>query len=115
MKSVTGGVKQRLFYSHTIGPTCIYGTDIDADCVLEDGDGSLVILSITHTKPDSRGHSNENKFQLKLGELWLHKTYNIDTRMAIVVGGRLENWLPWCIEAFKLFFDDAIFEWGTRL
>ena len=111
VKSVTGGVKQRLFYSDTLGPKRRFGTDIDADCVLEDRDRSLVILSITHTKPDSKGHSNENKFQLKLGELWLQKTYDIDTRMAIVVGGSLENWLPWCLEAFKLFFDDAIFEW----
>lgn len=111
IKKVTGGKSERLFYSVTLGPVKRFGADMDSDCVLKDSKGNLVILSVTHTKPDSKGHSNENKFQLKLGELWLQKTYNPKTRVAIVVGGNQHDWLPWCLEAFKLFFDDAIFEW----
>lgn len=105
---------ERLFYDDTLGPKIRHGVDMQVDCVLTDKDDSKVILSITHTKPDSKGHSNENKFQLKLGELWLHKTYNPKTRVAIVVGGKKEDWLPWCLEAFKLFFDEAIFQWEEK-
>lgn len=109
--NLTGAKSERLFYEDNLGPKKRFGADLQTDCVLTDKDGTKVILSITHTKPDSRGHSNENKFQLKLGELWLFKTYDPAIRIGIVVGGKKEDWLPWCLEAFKLFFDAAIFQW----
>lgn len=111
VKKLTGGKSERLLYEDKLGPKNRFGAYLQTDCVLTDDDGSKVILSITHTKPDSKGHSNENKFQLKLGELWLFKTYNPAIRVGIVVGGKMEDWLPWCLEAFKLFFDIAIFQW----
>jgi len=45
---------------------------IQADIVLPSSRHPEVILSITHTKPDTFGHSNENKFQLNPHEQAAH-------------------------------------------
>ena len=45
-----------------------------------------VIVSVTYTNPDTRGHSNENKLQLKLGELALLKGAFPDSRMRFSSG-----------------------------
>lgn len=84
---------------------------LQSDCVLACGTDKELIFSVTHTRPDSPGHSNENKFQLKLGEMWLWKTHKPNRRVVIVLCGREDQWLPWCLTAFKFFFDDAIYEW----
>lgn len=104
--SLTGGENLRLPYSD-VDPQYL----LQSDCVLNVGTDRELILSTTHTKPDSKGHSNENKFQLKLGEMWLWKTHRPSRRVVIVLTGREDQWLPWCLTAFKFFFDDAIYEW----
>ena len=104
--NLTGGENLRLSYSDK-DPLAL----LQSDCVLNVGAENELILSTTHTKPDTKGHSNENKFQLKLGEMWLWKTHRPNRRVVIVLTGREDQWLPWCLTAFKFFFDDAIFEW----
>ncbi len=42
---------------------------IQTDCVYPSLDKPQAIVSVTYSNPDTPGHSNENKLQLKLGEL----------------------------------------------
>lgn len=86
---------------------------IQADIVLPSSRHPEVILSITHTKPDTFGHSNENKFQLKLGELALWKKRNPNLKIAVVVGGEKVEWLSYILDAFPYFFDDYIYVWNN--
>jgi len=71
------------------------------------------ILSVTYTNPDKPGHSNENKLQLKIGELALLKNAFPGVRLLLVIGGTQEAWLPYVLEAFKYFFDEVIFLWDA--
>jgi hypothetical protein len=66
---------------------------------------------VTYTNPDTRGHSNENKLQLKVGELILLKGAYPDVRMILVIGGSGEAWLKYVLKAFKIFFDKVLFLW----
>ena len=71
------------------------------------------IVSITYTNPDTRGHSNENKLHLKLGELALLKHAYPATPVTLVIGGSKEAWLPYVLSAFAHFYDEVIFLWET--
>ena len=106
-RDLTGGQSVELPYTNRDSPHF----RIQADCVIGLGTESELIISVTHTQPDNPGHSNENKLQLKLGELWLWKTHRPNRRVVIVLSGREDQWLPWCLTAFRIFFDDAIYEW----
>ncbi len=70
------------------------------------------IVSVTYTNPDMRGHSNENKLQLKVGELVLLKGAYPDLRVILVIGGTAEAWLKYVLNAFKAFFDEVLFLWN---
>ena len=70
-----------------------------------------IIVSVTYTDPDTRGHSNENKFQLKVGELVLLKCAYPGMRMVLVLGGSGEAWLSYVLNAFQIFFDEVICLW----
>lgn len=70
-----------------------------------------LLVSVTHTDPDKPGHSNENKFHLKLGELYLFKTFSPTVLHMLAVGITQAAWAPYVLEAFKLFFDDVPFSW----
>lgn len=107
VRNLTGGVNSRVPYTNFDSSHFL----LQSDCVVGEGTERELIISVTHTQPDSRGHSNENKLQLKLGELWLWKTHRPNRRVVIVLSGRKDQWLPWCLTAFRVFFDDAIYEW----
>jgi len=70
-----------------------------------------VIVSVTYTDPDTRGHSNENKLHLKLGELALLKNAFPNCRVVLVFGGTEEAWLPYVLRVFHLFYDECIYLW----
>jgi hypothetical protein len=70
-----------------------------------------VILSVTYTDPDTRGHSNENKFHLKVGELALLKHAYPDIRVVLAIGGSEDTWLPYVLKAFQFFYDEVLFLW----
>jgi len=46
-----------------------------------------VVVSVTYCKPDIPGHSNENKLQLKLGEMMLIKGVFPECRSVLVMAG----------------------------
>jgi hypothetical protein len=81
------------------------------DCVYPSLDKPAAIVSVTYSDPDTPGHSNENKLQLKLGELALLKNAYPDLRAVLVLGGTREAWLQYVIKAFQFFYDDVIFLW----
>jgi hypothetical protein len=107
VRRITGGEKADLAYATTLGYDC----NIDADCVLNRGTARELILTVTHCNPSSPRQSLENKFQNKLGEMWLWKTHDPRRRVVVVIFGLEIEWTPWTLEAFRLFFDDAIFQW----
>ncbi len=69
------------------------------------------VVSITYTNPDTRGHSNENKLQLKLGELALLKTACPSIRVVLAIGGSGEAWLSYVLKAFQHFYDEVLLLW----
>jgi hypothetical protein len=107
VRNLTGGVSTRVPYTNLASTNLL----LQSDCVIGEGTERELIISVTHTQPDTRGHSNENKVQLKLGELWLWKTHRSNRRVVIVITGNQNDWLPWCLSAFRIFFDDTICEW----
>lgn len=70
-----------------------------------------ILASVTYTEPDTKGHSNENKLQLKVGELALTKYAYPECRAVLVLGGNKESWLPYVLEAFDFFFDEVVSIW----
>lgn len=87
---------------------------IQVDCIYPSVSKPEVIVSVTYSNPDSPGHSNENKLQLKLGELALMKNAYPDIRAILVLGGTREAWLQYVIAAFQFFFDKVLFLWDTH-
>nr|ABZ09106.1 hypothetical protein ALOHA_HF4000APKG6D9ctg2g11 [uncultured marine crenarchaeote HF4000_APKG6D9] len=85
---------------------------LQTDIVIPNTKNPKVIYSITHTDPDKPGHSNENKFQLKLGEIVFLKTHDPSIKCILVVGGTKDAWLQYVLEAFPYFFDEVIYLWG---
>ena len=88
--------------------------DVQVDSVYPDLENPNVIISVTYTERDTRGHSNENKLQLKVGELALIKCAFPQCKVVLVIGGSEESWLPYVLEAFKFFFDEVIFVWNEE-
>jgi hypothetical protein len=87
------------------------GYSIEVDAVVPSVSTPETIVSVTYTKPDTPGHSNENKLHLKLGELALAKCAYPKTRVVLVIGGTGEAWLKYVLKAFNYFFDEVILLW----
>lgn len=85
--------------------------DIQTDAIYPSAANPQVVVSVTYTSPDTPGHSNENKFQLKLGELALLKCAHPDIRVVLVIGGIKAAWLSYVLEAFQYFYDEVLFLW----
>lgn len=85
--------------------------DLQVDAFYPNGNAPEVFVSVTYCKPDKPGHSNENKLQLKLGELMLLKARFPEIRSVLVIGGNQGTWLPYVLKAFDFFFDRTIFAW----
>ena len=87
------------------------GYDLQIDSVFPNIKNPKVFASVTYTEPDTRGHSNENKLQLKVGELVLLKNKYPDSKIVLILGGQEESWLPYVISAFDFFFDELVCLW----
>ncbi|WP_339172679.1 hypothetical protein [Anoxybacillus sp. FSL W8-1294] len=85
--------------------------DLQVDCCYPNVNNPEVFVSVTYCKPDKPGHSNENKLQLKLGELMLLKGKYPNIKAVLVIGGNKNTWLPYVLEAFKYFYDKVIYAW----
>lgn len=84
---------------------------VQVDCIYPSLEKPEVLVSVTYSNPDTPGHSNENKLQLKLGELALIKNAYPNIRAILVLGGTREAWLQYVIAAFEFFFDKVFFLW----
>ena len=89
------------------------GYKIQVDAVTPSPSSPESIVSITYTNPDTKGHSNENKLHLKLGELALLKHAYPQTPVTLVIGGSEEAWLPYVLSAFAQFYDEVILLWES--
>ncbi len=87
--------------------------DIQVDACYPSVKNPKVFVSVTYCDPDKPGHSNENKLQLKLGELMLFKAKYPQIKGILVIGGTKESWLSYIIEAFQYFFDEVLFTWDA--
>lgn len=85
--------------------------DVQVDSCWPDTNNPKAFVSVTYCKPDKPGHSNENKLQLKLGELLLLKSKYPEIRAILVIGGNQSTWAPYILEAFKYFYDMVVFAW----
>lgn len=84
---------------------------IQTDCAFPSLIEPRAIASVTYSNPDNPGHSNENKLQLKLGELALLKNAYPKLVAVLVLGGTGEAWLRYVLKAFRYFYDDVFFLW----
>ena len=89
------------------------GYKVQVDAVTPSLSNPRSIVSITYTDPDTRGHSNENKLHLKLGELALLKYAYPRIPVTLVIGGIKEAWLPYVLTAFAHFYDEVLFLWES--
>lgn len=89
----------------------VHGYDLQVDAVYPNTASPTAVVSITYTEPDKRGHSNENKLQLKVGELALLKGAYPKMRIALAIGGSGDAWLKYVLKAFEFFFDEVLFLW----
>lgn len=85
--------------------------DLQVDSCFPNIAAPEVFVSVTYCKPDKPGHSNENKLQLKLGELLLLKARFPRMKAVLVIGGNENTWLPYVLKAFTYFFDKTIYAW----
>lgn len=88
-----------------------FSYDLQIDNYYEQGGKIATVASVTYTEPDTKGHSNENKLQLKLGELALLKYAYPECSVALILGGSRDSWLPYVLDAFEYFFDEVICLW----
>ena len=88
--------------------------DIQVDACYPSVDNPQAFASVTYCNPDTPGHSNENKLQLKLGELMLFKAKYPKIRAILVIGGTKEAWLAYVLQAFNYFFDKVIYTWDQN-
>jgi hypothetical protein len=86
--------------------------DLQVDCCTPTLQDPEVVVSVTYCKPDTPGHSNENKLQLKLGEVMLIKAAFPDCRSVLIIGGNKSTWLRYVLTAFNFFFDRTIVAWA---
>lgn len=85
--------------------------DLQVDSYYPNTTNPQIFVSVTYCSPDKPGHSNENKLQLKLGELMLLKARFPSIKAVLVIGGNRETWLAYVLKAFQFFFDKTIFAW----
>lgn len=85
--------------------------DIQVDACYPSVEMPEAFVSVTYCNPDTPGHSNENKLQLKLGELMLFKARYPQIKGILVIGGTKEAWLSYVIQAFEYFFDEVLCTW----
>lgn len=85
--------------------------DIQVDACYPSVKDPEAFVSVTYCNPDTPGHSNENKLQLKLGELMLFKARYPQIKGVLVIGGTKEAWLSYVIQAFEYFFDAVLYTW----
>ncbi len=85
--------------------------DIQVDACFPSLKAPEAFASVTYCNPDTPGHSNENKLQLKLGELMLFKARYPQLKGILIIGGTKEAWLPYVIQAFEYFFDTVLCTW----
>jgi hypothetical protein len=95
----------RVAYDH------IRGYKVQVDAAYPNITKPEVIISVTYTDPDLKGHSNENKLHLKVGELALLKFAYPDIKVVLVLGGNEDAWLGYVLKAFEYFFDEVIYLW----
>ncbi|MEH7564198.1 hypothetical protein, partial [Priestia megaterium] len=88
--------------------------DLQVDSCYPSLQNPEVFVSVTYCKPDKPGHSNENKLQLKLGELMLLKAFYPEIKSVLVIGGNQGTWLKYVLEAFSYFFDKTIYAWDDN-
>jgi hypothetical protein len=89
----------------------IHGYKMQIDAAFPNTTAPQVIVSVTYTDPDKRGHSNENKLQLKVGELALLKAAYPNVRTILAIGGSGDAWLGYVLKAFQFFYDETLFLW----
>lgn len=107
VKKALGWASGRVVYFQT--EQIVY--DVQVDSCWPDTDNPSAFVSVTYCKPDKPGHSNENKLQLKLGELMLLKARYPEIRAILVIGGNKNTWAPYILDAFTYFYDQTIFAW----
>ena len=88
-----------------------YGYQLQVDAAYPSTDAPRTIVSVTYTKPDKPGHSNENKLQLKVGELALLKHTRPELRLVLAIGGTGAAWLPYVLKAFEILYDEVVYLW----
>ena len=88
--------------------------DIQVDACYPNVNTPEAFVSVTYCNPDTPGHSNENKLQLKLGELMLFKAKYPNIRSILVIGGTKEAWLAYVLQAFNYFFDKVLYTWDDN-
>jgi hypothetical protein len=88
--------------------------DLQVDNVFPNIKNPKIFASVTYTKPDTKGHSNENKLQLKVGELILFKNIYPESKYILILGGEKEAWLEYVLKAFNFFFDEVIYLWEVK-
>lgn len=88
--------------------------DLDVDNCYPNNQNPEAFVSVTYCDPDTPGHSNENKLQLKLGELLLLKSKYPQIRAVLVVGIVKEAWLKYVLQAFEYFYDEVLFTWDSE-
>jgi hypothetical protein len=86
--------------------------DLQVDCCSPTFSAPEAFVSVTYCKPDTPGHSNENKLQLKLGEMMLIKGAFPECRAILIIGGNRETWLKYVLTAFGFFFDRTVWAWA---
>lgn len=105
----TGGRAGRVVYFNGGKTSLTY--DLQVDSCYPDLEAPDIFVSVTYCKPDTPGHSNENKLQLKIGELMLLKCRYPDIKSVLLIGGNQGTWLRYVLKVFQYFFDETIFMW----
>ena len=109
IRNFLGWANGRVVYFKSAEPSLRY--DVQLDSCYPDVLQPTAFVSVTYCNPDKPGHSNENKLQLKVGELMLLKAEYPSIKSILVVGGNQHAWLPYVLQVFKYFFDEVIFMW----
>ena len=105
IRDFLGWQKGRVVYHNDNG--LLY--DIDVDMCWPSVDAPEVVVSVTYCDAAKPGHSNENKLQLKFGELLLLKHPKLCA--VLVIGGNEKAWLRYVLQAFRFFFDEVVYMW----
>lgn len=104
--ALLGWRRGRVVYDST------HGYSIQVDAVWPSAARPEAVVSVTYTNPDVKGHGNENKLHLKVGELALLKAAYPEIRVVLVIGGSREAWLDYVLRAFEYFYDEVI-HWNS--